>query len=266
MQLAILNQGTMAQAYAECFLKRDLALTEKSESADLILISAFSGHDTYRLLEKARFRSGAVIVDLTTQSLPELSRLQDFCFTRSYAYYAGGVTGGAEQVGETGFNLLLGPAGIPEEVLTVLAALGSVQEFATAEQAVAAKLLHNLYLIILAHAQGAVLELAEAHEIPAIWDVLDMGTAGRKPSAGSVVRDSRDLPKSSYLSGLVSKDLEALKQSFPYLPFNPFFNLKEMQSLHQPHGMQAFTKTISDFWKDSNEFGRTLETRQCSES
>ena len=129
-------------------------------------------------------------------------------------------TGGAAQAREGTLRLVLGPK-LESEVEHITAALGTTTQFEDAVTACAAKLLHNLVVILYNHALAMALLLADSAGVPSIESVLDNGTAGRPPSRASVVRDHRLGPTSSYTGGLVAKDIEALLSSFPQLETVP---------------------------------------------
>lgn len=123
----------------------------------------------------------------------------------------------------------------------ITAALGTTTQFEDAVTACAAKLLHNLVVILYNHALAMALLLADSAGVPSIESVLDNGTAGRPPSRASVVRDHRLGPTSSYTGGLVAKDIEALLSSFPQLETVPGIDLRELVALYGEYAESPYT-------------------------
>lgn len=246
--------GRMASAYSLCLQSKGINVISDEKAADIILLSSFSGIQSYKILCGMEIRKGCLVVDLTTQSIPHLEAVEDLVRRAGIHYFAGGVTGGAGQVGSSEFRVLLGPTVNIESLRAIIEKIGSVIHFSTAKQAVAAKLLHNFYLIVSSHTMGAVSSTAKSLgiDVKQMFLVLDTGTAGRKPSSSSVARDQLCIPQSSYTSSLVAKDWNAIKESFQVLGIN-LFDDKVISSLHENAGSQPYTLTLMKYWTDLYE-------------
>jgi 3-hydroxyisobutyrate dehydrogenase-like beta-hydroxyacid dehydrogenase len=156
-------------------------------------------------------------------------------------YSAGGLLGGAAGLRRGEAVLLQGPPP-PAAALALLQHLGPVRVFDSAKAACAAKLLHNLALILTNHALGLCLRLAGGAGVADIEGILDAGTAGRVPGKSSIVRDFRGTPCSSYTSTLVAKDLRAILNSFPALPAADAATLRRLLAWHAAGGDAPYTR------------------------
>jgi 3-hydroxyisobutyrate dehydrogenase-like beta-hydroxyacid dehydrogenase len=221
-QVHIIGAGVMGAAYAARLriVGYDVLLHEPDGAATIfgptptVLLSLFTGADAAMVI--AQLPSGSCVLDLTTQGLDECQLCCSTAERQSIDYYAGGVTGGAQQARDGTLALLIGPDP-PKEVRQICAGLGRLRCFPSAAAAVAGKLLHNLVLVVTNHILGAAMQLSKRANVEDLPAILDEGTTGRPPSKSSLVRDCRGHGRSSYTGRLVSKDIDALLRSFPLL-------------------------------------------------
>lgn len=243
MRVSVVGGGRMASAYAETLRANGISVFEGvSDLQPDILAAFFSGAQTLAFLETVRLAEQTIIVDLATQEVAEAQACAKQAAMRGAHYYAGGVTGGVRQVGSNNFTILLGGLKNGEDMPSWLRVLGTVWIFDNAKKAVAAKLLHNLTLILFNHALGAVMNLAEDNDIPDILDILERGTAGRAIRSTSVVRDRFARPVSSYSSELVAKDLKAIVASFPDIERLAWIDLRRLAAAHTEYRRDPYTK------------------------
>jgi 3-hydroxyisobutyrate dehydrogenase-like beta-hydroxyacid dehydrogenase len=214
--------------------------------ADLSVLCLHDGAQVRRVLAAARHGScGHEVLDLTTQDLRGVGEAARLAAAIGAGYCAGGVLGGAAAVRDGQAQVLQGPSP-GATALALLGRLGPVRVFEDAAAACAAKLLHNLALILNNHAIALCLRLAPAAGIADIETVLDAGTAGRAPGRSSVARDFRAGGPSSYTSALVAKDLLAILDSFPALPPADAATLRRLQAWHAAGGDAPYTRAALD--------------------
>lgn len=243
--VTLVGEGRMASAYLRVWQAKQFQVFQTSSAvgplSGAVVMSHFSGRVSQDVLTNAEFARGALVVDLTTQSVPDAQASRRIAEAAGATYLAGGVTGGEREVGRPGFSLLLGGIGPNQALPAYLAALGCIVRFDTLEQAVTAKLLHNFVLIATNVALGTALGLADRAGVENLVDVLEAGTAGRSLRSSSAARDYVRAPCSSYSSALVAKDLQAMQQSFPELLRLPGFDLGQLAAHYAQYGSKPYT-------------------------
>jgi hypothetical protein len=242
MTVTVLGCGRMAIAIRQTLHNRCIQTNYNEDDLQPnIIVSFFSGLDTYSFIEKSNFLDGSVLVDLTTQSVEAALRSSELAKIKGICYLAGGVTGGIREVGSPRFVMLLGSLIKPSDSPPWLHLLGSIHIYDTIEKAVRAKLLHNLYLVVSSQILGTVMQLADKYGIEDIHAVLDKGTAGRLITHHSVVRDYLNTPSSTYTSELASKDIDAIIRSFSEGLNGDWLDLERLKDLHFSAGQQPYT-------------------------
>ncbi len=250
-KVCVVGVGRMGAAYVRCFQQYGIdahnvdELQVKTISFDrdeLILLAVRSGADAVRTILSFQERGISTVLNLTTQGIQETQECSELASSLGIHYFGGGTTGGASQAAAGQAAILVGPAP-PFAILDVLGKLGKVIVYPRAETAAAAKLLHNLVLIIQNHAISLGLLVAEHAGIDNFDVVLDLGTAGRKPSQSSAARDYRRMhPASSYTGTLVAKDLAAIMASFPGLERVAGLDLAALLSIYEAGGDRSYTE------------------------
>lgn len=183
----------------------------------------------------------SILIDLCTQSTDAARRAAHFEAARGVAYCAGGVLGGGHEVAKGAAHFLIGPPP-PEAAQAILRQAGRVHVFKDPAAACAAKLLHNFVLLQSNHAIAAALTIAPDFGISRLEDLLDLGTAGRKPSQSSAARDFIRGPTSTYTSALVRKDIAAILDSFPALAAQGGLGLAALAPAHGAEDPTPFTR------------------------
>ena len=199
-----------------------------------------SGSCTWSLMKTGVVTEGCTYVDLCTQSVADCGRTTVEAGARGVLYCGGGVLGGGRELRGGKAHLLVGGPVSPLTKL-VLSRVGPLTVFARPEQACAAKLLHNFVVLLSNHAIAAALALAEESGIERFDRILDAGISRRRPSETSVVRDKLDSARSTYTSLLVSKDIEAILDSFRRLREVGGFGLRHIASLHDRRDTAPYT-------------------------
>lgn len=246
----ILGQGIMGRAYADR-LESSGTLCRRTGKRDwrkallewsgVVLVAVTNGEDSRAVVESLQSRH-TLVIDLTTQTPSEANWCAATCHTKGIDYYAGGVTGGGQQVLQGEAVLLLGPTPLPVRVMELAEIIGAVQKFNTAGDACAAKLLHNFVLIVAGRALAVALRVAEERGIGSLADVIERGTAGRPVRCQSVVRDFEQPPTSTYTCALVAKDLRAMKREFPQLTNTAGLDLEGLAAMFDRGGDRPYTE------------------------
>jgi 3-hydroxyisobutyrate dehydrogenase-like beta-hydroxyacid dehydrogenase len=238
----VLGGGRMASAYTEALKSGGLTVNNNPDNlnAPYTIAAFFSGMQSKLFLEGAALQPGAILIDLTTQTVDTASHCGALAKSSGILYAAGGITGGSQQVGSVSSTLLLGGSAT-QALPSWLSMLGNAMIFDSIEQAVSAKLLHNFVLLMINHCLSIALELAQLQGIGNFTEVLERGTAGRSLRRTSAVRDFEDYPISSYSAQLVSKDLKAMLDSFPQLAGIVGIDLKELSSYYKIWGSEPYT-------------------------
>ena len=240
--VTVLGGGRMAAAYADVLRLQGWPVSqEPGPLVGTVVLACFSGKQSQELLAQAAIAPGTMLMDLTTQSVPDARICRSLATKAGATYLAGGVTGGVREVGSPSFSVLLGGLAAERSIPPCVEPLGKVIRFDTVEQAVSAKLLHNFVLIATNHALGIALWLADKAGVSDLVAVLEAGTAGRAVRCSSAVRDHAEGACSSYTSELVAKDLLAMLSSFPELQDVRGIDLEQLAAHHAAHGCQAYT-------------------------
>jgi 3-hydroxyisobutyrate dehydrogenase-like beta-hydroxyacid dehydrogenase len=240
--VTVLGDGRMGRAYRARLAACGWTIAP-SGAGTVAVLALHDGADSRRAVAALDPRRTTHVLDLTTASVADVGACFEACARRGIAYVGGGITGGASEARAGTATLLLGPAPLPAALLAVVDALGPHLAFASAEQACGAKLLHNLAVVLQNHALAFVVTCAARLGIPDVETVLDRGTAGRRPSAASAVRDHRAGASSSYAARLVAKDLGVIAASFPEIARLPGFRLDELRALYAADGDVPYTTT-----------------------
>lgn len=240
-EILVLGTGRMGRAYVARLraFGHHVRLCEtwpddrRGRNAELVLLALRDGRATRALTERFHQGPPGLVVDLTTQGTDDVASCRERCLGSGIRYLAGGVTGGTRDIASGGAALLLGPGPVPTTVRERLRPLGKILEFETVRAACAAKLLHNLVLVLNGHVLAAALGLAERAGVRELEEILTAGTAGRPVRAQSVVRDYRRGPSSSYTNHLVAKDLHTILESFPGDRRSIPVDLERLARLHE---------------------------------
>jgi 3-hydroxyisobutyrate dehydrogenase-like beta-hydroxyacid dehydrogenase len=240
--VTVLGGGRMATAYTGALQSSGLVVSTDPQQilSPVTLMAFFSGVQSRNYLESIRLHPGSILIDLATQDFSSARCCLEIVSSAGALYAAGGVTGGARQVGTESTTLLLGGPGT-HELPSWLSLLGHILVYESVEQAVAAKLLHNFILLMVNHSLGIALELARHNGILNLLDVIERGTAGRPLHASSAARDRRDCPSSTYSAALASKDLRAIIDSFPQLANLEGFDLLALSDYYKLWGNEPYT-------------------------
>lgn len=251
LAVGVVGDGRMGTAYASRLRRLGFGVDHRPLSAwlspehrfpSVLVVALWCGAQVDQLLQAMVLDRPVAILDLTTQAVDESARAASLAQAKGAAYFGGGVTGGRIQAEVGELHLLVGPP--PEGfVRDVAYSLGRLSALVDAPTAMAAKLLHNLVLVVHAHVLGTAIQLAAASGVPDFPSVLASGTAGRPVHASSVVRDWAGVPSSSYSSALVAKDLRAIVSSFPLLDESPGVDLRALAEVYDTAGDVAYTFT-----------------------
>jgi 3-hydroxyisobutyrate dehydrogenase-like beta-hydroxyacid dehydrogenase len=247
--VTVIGLGVMGGAYLERLehagipvrglQPRELAGVSFSET-DLHVVAVRSGHDALEVVTALEGPAPVAVCNLTTQSLPDTRACAAAAASLGTRYYGGGIIGGASQAASGCADVLLGPPP-PVTIVKVVEHFGRLHCYPTADVATAAKVLHNLVLVVENHIIAASLQLAALAGVERLEEVLDLGTAGRKPSQSSAVRDYRSGQSSSYTGTLVAKDVRALLMSFPALPRLSGIDLDALGRFYETVGDSPYT-------------------------
>lgn len=248
-KVCVIGLGTMGRVYLERFRISGLEVRGIVDAnmpratigeAELLVLALRAGADALRVLANVNICRKAAIWNVTTQAIPESRECAELAASRGFGYYGGGVTGGASDAAAGCAGILIGPPP-PAAIAGIAGLIGQVIVYPDAAAATAAKLLHNLVLILQNHVIAASLQLAGASGVDNLASVLDIGTAGRKPSESSAARDYTIAPRSSYTCRLVAKDLRALLGSFAELRKMTGINLEELAAFYEAGGDAPYT-------------------------
>jgi 3-hydroxyisobutyrate dehydrogenase-like beta-hydroxyacid dehydrogenase len=247
-RVSVIGQGKMGRAYVERFRRSGIEVRGLEPDAlsrtcvgetEIIVLALRTGSDAISVLADVNARGKTIVCNLTTQSIPETRECIALAGSRNISYFGGGVTGGASEAAAGHAAILIGPP--PAAIAQIISHVGNLVVYPDSVAATAAKLLHNLVLIVQNHVIAAALQVAGPCGVDNLASVLDLGTAGRKPSASSAVRDHSMTPRSSYTCRLAAKDLRALSASFAELQTLRGIDLRELAAFYETGGDTSYT-------------------------